>query len=61
MAVVLGAVTAFLVCERENVRHSRRLAVHGFNSSQEDRATIEMGSHVLPERTVLDGLGDTVE
>ena len=60
-AVVLGAVTAFLVCERVNVRHAGRLAVYGVYSSQEDRGTTKMGSCLLWERTVLDGLEDTAE
>ena len=60
-AVVLGAVTAFLVCERGNVRYAGRLAVYGVCSSQEDRGCTKMGSCLLPEQTVLDGLEDTAE
>ena len=59
--MVWGAVTAFLVCERGNVRHAGRLAVHGVCSSQEDRGTTKMGSCLMWERTVLDGREDTAE
>ena len=54
-------MTAFLVCERENVRHAGRLAVFGVCSSQEDRGTTKMGSCLLWERTALDGREDTTE
>ena len=59
--MVLGAVTAFLVCGRGNVRHAGRLAVYGVCSSQEDRGTTKMGSCMLWERTAGDGLEDTAE
>ena len=52
-------MSAFLVSERGKVRHAGKLAVYGVNSSQEDPDTTEMGSCLLVERTVLDGLRDT--
>ena len=58
---MVGAVTAFLVCEREKILHAGRLAVYGVCSSQEDRGTTERGTCLLLERTVLDGLEDTAE
>ena len=60
-AVVLIAVTAFLVCERVNVRHAGRLAVHGVNPSQEDSGTTEMSPCLLSKRTVGNRQGDWAE